>query len=132
MDFSIPEPMRAVLDRVRELVEREVIPLEPALLSGSFRDLLPRLQEVRRKAQDRGLWAPQIPASYGGMGLSLADYALVAEELGRSPLGHFAVNAQAPDAGNMEILIEYGTDAQKERWLAPLVRGEVRSCFAMT
>ncbi len=79
-----------------------------------------------------GLWAPHIPKDLGGLGLNCVEYALVGEELGRSPLGHFAFNAQAPDAGNMEILREFGTPAQRERWLSPLVKGEIRSCFAMT
>ena len=68
----------------------------------------------------------------GGLGLNCVEYALVGEELGKSPLGHYVVNGQAPDAGNMEILREFGTEAQQERWLCPLVRGEIRSCFAMT
>ena len=66
------------------------------------------------------------------MGLSLLEFALVGEELGRSPLGHYAFNCQAPDAGNMELLREFGTEAQQDRWLMPLARGEIRSCFAMT
>jgi alkylation response protein AidB-like acyl-CoA dehydrogenase len=66
------------------------------------------------------------------LGLSLSQFARVSEELGRTPLGHYLFNCQAPDAGNMEILMEHGTAEQKERWLGPLVRGEIRSCFAMT
>jgi alkylation response protein AidB-like acyl-CoA dehydrogenase len=66
------------------------------------------------------------------MGLDLMAHAQVSEELGRSPLGHYALNCQAPDAGNMEILHAFGTDEQKAQWLAPLVAGEIRSCFSMT
>jgi alkylation response protein AidB-like acyl-CoA dehydrogenase len=66
------------------------------------------------------------------MGLSLEEHGLVSEVLGRSFLGHYAFNCQAPDAGNMEILMRYGSDAQKQEWLAPLARGEIRSCFSMT
>ena len=65
-------------------------------------------------------------------GSTASNIALVGEELGKSPLGHYVVNGQAPDAGNMEILREFGTEAQQERWLSPLVRGDLRSCFAMT
>ncbi len=93
---------------------------------------MPDLRAIRQKVKALGLWAPQIPKSHGGLGLNCVEYALVGEELGRSPLGHYIVNGQAPDAGNMEILREFGTDAQQERWLLPLVRGDVRSCFAMT
>jgi len=111
---------------------RDVYCLEPALLSKPFSELVPDLRAIRQKVKALGLWAPQIPQSHGGLGLNCVEYALVGEELGRSPLGHYIVNGQAPDAGNMEILREFGTDAQQERWLSPLVRGDVRSCFAMT
>jgi acyl-CoA dehydrogenase len=132
MDFSIAEHIEAVLGTIRELMERDVYPLERALLSRPFSELLPELQRIRQKVKSLGLWAPQMPRSLGGVGLNCMEYALVGEELGKSPLGHYVVNGQAPDAGNMEILREFGTDAQQERWLYPLVRGEVRSCFAMT
>jgi alkylation response protein AidB-like acyl-CoA dehydrogenase len=131
MDFSIPEKMRELLGTIRKFMEREVYPLE---LRGekSFLDVLPELRRKRDRVKELGLFAPQIPKKYGGMGLSFMEHALVSEELGRSPFGHFVFNCQAPDAGNMEILMEFGTDQQKERWLLPLVRGEIRSCFSMT
>src|SRR5437660_489001 len=132
MEFSIPEPLRTVRETVRGLVDRELIPLEPRLLSRPFGELVPALEGGRSEARARGIWAPQLPKSLGGMGLSLVELALVGEELGRSPLGHYAVNAQAPDAGNMELLHASASDAQKARWLEPLARGEIRSCFAMT
>ena len=74
----------------------------------------------------------QVPEEYGGMGLSLLEHGYVSEVLGQTPIGHFAFNCQAPDAGNMEILIDHGTPEQKETFLMPLVRGEIRSCFSMT
>ena len=132
MDFAIPEPMQAVLAAIRELLERQVYPLESALGSRPFAELVPALEAVRREVKSRGWWAPQLPRSWGGMGLSLLEFALVGEELGRSPLGHYAFNCQAPDAGNMELLREFGTEAQRQRWLTPLAQGEIRSCFAMT
>ena len=132
MDFSIPEQMQGILGTIRELVVRDVYPLEGQLLSRPFSELVPELQAIRQKVKSLGLWAPQMPRSLGGLGLNCAEYALVGEELGKSPLGHFVVNGQAPDAGNMEILREFGTETQQERWLCPLVRGEIRSCFAMT
>jgi acyl-CoA dehydrogenase len=132
MDFSIPSTVVDVLPPVRELIERDVYPLEPALLASPFSQLVPRLTEIRQKVKQMGLWAPHIPRAHGGLGLTCLEYALVGEELGRSPLGHYVFNAQAPDAGNMEILREFATPEQRERWLAPLVAGEIRSCFAMT
>ena len=87
---------------------------------------------MRRKIKEQGLWAPPMPPAYGGLGLSLRDFARVSEELGRSPLGHFAFNCAAPDIGNMEVLLSHGSDAQKEEYLRPLASGAIRSCFAMT
>ena len=132
MDFSIPPTTEALLAKIREFMEREVYPLEREARGKGFRALIPRLEEVRGGAREMGLWAPQVPTEYGGLGLGFMEHALVCEELGRSPYGMYVVNAQAPDAGNMEILNEFGTEAQKERWLRPLTAGEIRSCFAMT
>jgi alkylation response protein AidB-like acyl-CoA dehydrogenase len=132
MDFSIPESLPSVLAAAREVLEHEVYPLESSLLARPFSELLPALAAVREAVRARGLWAPQLPGDLGGMGLSLVEFALLGEVLGRSPLGHYAFNCQAPDAGNMELLREFATDAQKQRWLMPLARGDVRSCFAMT
>jgi alkylation response protein AidB-like acyl-CoA dehydrogenase len=132
MDFSIPESMQDLLATIRQVMEREVYPLEPDLASRPFSHLLPRLSAIRQQVKSLGLWAPHIPKPLGGLGLDCVEYALLGEELGRSPLGHYIVNGQAPDAGNMEILREFATESQRERWLLPLVRGEIRSCFAMT
>ncbi len=132
MDFSVSEQMRALLETIRGFMEREVYPLEGGLATRPFRELVPDLAKKRQQVKSMGLWAPQIPKEHGGAGLRFLDHALVSEELGRSPLGHYVFNCQAPDAGNMEILMEFGTDRQRERWLGPLVRGEIRSCFSMT
>jgi len=132
MDFSTSADLQALLAKVRGFLEREVYPLEPRLGKQPFRELVPDLHRVRELVKTSGLWAPQLPKNYGGMGLCLLDFARVGEELGRSPLGHYVFNCQAPDAGNMELLIECGSDDQKRRWLEPLARGDIRSCFAMT
>ena len=79
-----------------------------------------------------GLWLPQIPKEYGGLGLTLEQHGEISEILGASPYGFYVFNCQAPDAGNMEILIEFGTEEQKEKYLNPLLDGKIRSCFAMT
>ncbi len=132
MDFSIPPATETLLAKIRDFMEREVYPLEEEARGKGFRALLPRLEEARGRVRELGLWAPQVPTEYGGLGLGFMEHALVCEELGKSPYGMFVFNAQAPDAGNMEILNEFGTEAQKERWLRPLTAGEIRSCFAMT
>ncbi len=132
MDFSLPEDTQRMLRVVRDFVREEIYPLEREFLSSSFREMLPALQEKRAKVKAMGLWLPQIPEQYGGQGLTLLEFASIGEELGRSPLGHYIFNCQAPDAGNMEILMQYGSDEQKERYLKPLTAGEIRSCFSMT
>ena len=132
MDFSIPPATETLLARIREFMDAEVYPLEQEARGQGFRALLPRLEETRQRVRETGLWAPQVPTEYGGLGLGFMEHALVCEELAKSPYGMFLFNAQAPDAGNMEILNEFGTEAQKERWLRPLTSGEIRSCFTMT
>ena len=132
MDFSIPKETRDLVDRVRNFVETEIYSLEDAWREMTFRELVPLLEEKRQLVREQGLWTPQIPRSHGGLGLGFLEHALVSEQLARSPIGHYAFNAQAPDAGNMEILLEFGTAVQQEKWLTPLLAGEVRSCFSMT
>ena len=132
MPRSISTPLDTLLRTARQFIDREVIPLEPNFLVGSSEELAPELSAARAKAKAAGLWAPPLPESVGGSGMRLSEYAHLSEELGRTPLGHFACNAQAPDLGNMELLARYGNDDQKERWLKPLVEGKFRSAFAMT
>ncbi|MDZ7631931.1 MAG: acyl-CoA dehydrogenase family protein [Gemmatimonadaceae bacterium] len=79
-----------------------------------------------------GAWAPHLPPSEGGLGLSLVQFARVSEVLGRSPIGHWLCNCQAPDIGNMELMHTHADAELRARWLVPLMRGEIRSCFAMT
>jgi len=132
VDFSISERAEAAVKLAREFIQKEVYPLEPSFGYKSFKEMLPQLKKCREKVKQMGLFTPHIPEEQGGGGLSLVEFAHLSEELGRSPLGHYVFNCQAPDAGNMEILMGHGTDEQKERWLKPLVAGEIRSCFAMT
>jgi alkylation response protein AidB-like acyl-CoA dehydrogenase len=132
MDFSLPTQIQDLLVTIRAFLEREVYPLEPEFGRRPFRELLPHLHARRQQVKALGLWGPQLPRDYGGMGLGFLEFALVGEVLGRCPLGHFVFGCQAPDAGNMDLLLSHGTPAQKERWLAPLARGNLRSCFAMT
>jgi acyl-CoA dehydrogenase len=132
MNFTRPTHLEPLIDQIRTFVQQELIPLEPHFLNGEFRDLLPVLTEKRRQVKELGLWAPWLPSQYGGLGLTLAEYAHVSEELGRCPLGHYVFNCQAPDVGNMEVLMMYGTPQHKTQWLEPLARGEIRSCFCMT
>src|SRR5512139_844547 len=132
MDFDPPETVKPLLDKVEKFVETVVMPAETEVLERGFAASNGFLGELRRRCKEAGLWGPQLPKDLGGLGLDLVEHGLVSERLGRSPLGHYVFGAQAPDAGNIEILHKYGTPEQKAKWLAPLARGEIRSCFSMT
>jgi alkylation response protein AidB-like acyl-CoA dehydrogenase len=122
----------ALLDDLRTFLNETVHPLEPDLMRDGFRAIEPALENARRTVKNRGWWCPQLPAEHGGMGLSLEQFGRVSEVLGRSPLGHYVFNCQAPDAGNMEILADHASPEQRTRFFEPLRDGTIRSCFAMT
>ena len=126
MDF------KEIKNTIKEFVEKELFSLEPWILNSSWEEKLPKLNELRGEVKKLGLWLPQIPKEYGGLGLTLEQHGEISEILGASPYGFYVFNCQAPDAGNMEILIEFGTKEQKEKYLNPLLDGKIRSCFAMT
>jgi acyl-CoA dehydrogenase len=119
------EELRA---RYRAFMEEHVYPNERTLQTDD-----PELiRSLREKAKEQGLWAPHVPSDAGGTGHGFLAYALLNEEIGRSTYAQLVFGCQAPDAGNAEILHLYGTQEQKERWLRPLVAGEIRSFFSMT
>ena len=134
MGFGASERARGMLERIAQLEQDVLLPLERRLLvdRASFDELVPELDAARAEARARDLWVPQLHEAHGGPGLTLMELAMVGEALGRSPFGHYVVNFQAPDAGNMELLAQFGTPAQQERFLRPLAEGKIRSCFTMT
>ena len=125
-----PEYLEA-RDRYRAFMEEHVYPNETAI--GREDDAAAALlDELRGHARDAGLWAPHMPPEAGGTGLGFLYYACLNEEIGRAAYAQLVFGCQAPDAGNAEILHLFGTDDQKERFLRPLVAGDVRSFFSMT
>ncbi len=132
MDFELSDKMSTILTMVDEFMRDEVIPLEGEMLHGSPETLAEQVSAAQDKVRQMGLWAPNHPVEYGGLGLTMVEHGLVSEALGRSPLGHLVFGTQAPDAGNIEILHAHADDEQRERFLRPLVEGRVRSCFSMT
>ncbi len=132
MDFTLEPAKQVIVNRFRNYVDRELIPLEPAFLESGFAALLPVLRGKRADVKKQGLWGPIHPREYGGLGLDLLTHGLISEALGRCPIAHYVFGCNAPDAGNVELLHGAGTPAQKKRWLEPLVSGDIRSCFGMT
>jgi alkylation response protein AidB-like acyl-CoA dehydrogenase len=121
-----------LVPRYRAFLEQYIFPLEQGAIYGSFRSHLPALHALRAKAKEEGLFAPHLPVSHGGLGLSLVEFASISEVLGTSPLGHYVFNCNAPDIGNMELMHQFASPFLQETFLRPLERGEIRSCFAMT
>ncbi len=132
MNFELSQKMTTILEMVNGFIDEEVIPLEGEMLHGDPDTLAALVKSAQVKVRQMELWAPNHPVEYGGMGLSMVDHGLLSEALGRSPLGHLVFGTQAPDAGNIEILHMHATDEQRDRFLSPLVAGEIRSCFSMT
>ena len=121
-----------ILKKVQTIMDQFIYPLDARYHNKEWVSVVPFLEEIREKVKQAGLWTPQIPIAYGGLGLSVAEFGEVSAILGGSPYGHYCFNCQAPDAGNMEILMEFGTAEQKETYLMPLLAGQIRSCFSMT
>lgn len=130
--FGHGERLPEIRERVRRFVNEEAIPRERPEFARDVEQLDAVARELREKAKQAGVYTPQLPIELGGLGLNWRDRAVVLEELGRSFLGPIAANCAPPDQPNMINLIALGTPAQRERYLMPLIRGEIRSCFAMT
>jgi acyl-CoA dehydrogenase len=138
MDFAHTPEALGWQERVRAFMDEKVMPAEPVyaaqraalVAEGKAHDVPPVVEELKTEARERGLWNLFLPDVSG---LSNLDYAPLAELMGRSvAIAPEAMNCNAPDTGNMEVLHLFGTPEQKERWLAPLLDGAIRSCFAMT
>ncbi|HVE94576.1 MAG TPA: acyl-CoA dehydrogenase family protein [Acidimicrobiales bacterium] len=134
IDFSFAPDIEDVRQRVRAFMDDEVRPAEEKVRAdGDDRGAWIRaIVELRGKAKEAGLWLPQMPKEWGGMGLGVTAMAAVSAEAARTGIGPFVLNCQAPDEGNMHTLLHWANDEQKERYLRPLCEGTARSCFAMT
>jgi acyl-CoA dehydrogenase len=138
MDFAFSDRCEQLRGKLLEFMDECVYPAEAEherqMAEADDPQFHPPIvEELKAEARARGLWNVFLPDETWGAGLSNLDYAPLAEITGRSPeLAPEALNCSAPDTGNMEILVEFGTPEQQERWLRPLLDGEIRSCFAMT
>ena len=135
MDFTISPELDKLRLRVRDFIAGEVLPLEDNKDNfNEFENIrLSLLTAMREKARKEGLWAPQMPKERGGLGLSVAEWAVFYEEAARSIFGPVILNCQAPDDGNMSVLNKVlVSEDMKDKWLQPIIDGDVRSSFVMT
>src|SRR5579884_2131906 len=137
MDFELSDRCRDFQERLWDFMEERIYPSESIYkeqlhASGDPHSQPPIIEELKAEAHERGLWNMFHPDPEYGAGLTNMEYAPLAEIMGRSTIASEACNCSAPDTGNMEVLSQFGTDEQKERWLRPLLDGEIRSGFAMT
>ena len=134
MDFSLPPEIESYRRRVRAFVGEHILPLESDAANFDHHENINQevLGRLRQEVKAAGLWAPQMRKERGGQGLGMVGLAACYEEMGRSIFGPVCFNAAAPDDGNMLLLDKVATEAQKERWLQPIIDGEARSAFAMT
>jgi acyl-CoA dehydrogenase len=132
IDFELPADLAELRDRVSRFISDKIVPYENDPRQGAHGPEESLRRELIALSRDEGLLSPHGPKEYGGLGLDHRSMAVVFEAAGWSPLGALALNIQAPDEGNTNLLHQVATPAQKERWLGPLVRGEIRSIFCMT
>ncbi|WP_281864504.1 acyl-CoA dehydrogenase [Planomicrobium okeanokoites] len=138
MDFSYSQKTKDLQKRLNNFMEEHVYPNEKVFeqqLNGQnnrWSQVPPVMEELKQKAKEQGLWNLFLPDSEYGAGLSNQEFAPLCEIMGRSLIGPEVFNCGAPDTGNMEVLVRYGTEEQKKRWLEPLLNGDIRSCFSMT
>jgi len=137
MDFDYSKKTKMYLEQLTEFMDKHVYPNERTFVeqvnAGPTRwQVPPIMEELKARARERGLWNLFLPESELGAGLTNLEYAPLCELMGRSPIAPEVFNCSAPDTGNMEVLVRYGTPEQKKQWLEPLLDGKIRSAFAMT
>ncbi len=137
IDFSLSPELEELRARIADFVEAEVRPVEGRIdaerLEEADRDAyVTALLGMRKRAREENLWLPHMPTEWGGMGLGHVEMAMVQAEAAKTRFGSWVLNCQAPNEGNMHTLLHWGTDDQKQRYLAPLCEGRAESCFAMT
>ena len=140
MNIGITERLRPILESVKTFIRERILPVDEEFLAevanGDRWTLSPRqveiLEGLKSEARSKGLWNFWLTDSERGPGLTTVEYAYIAEETGRAHIAAECFNCNAPDTGNMEVLVRYGTEAQKNTWLEPLLAGEIRSAYAMS
>ncbi|MBY0096817.1 acyl-CoA dehydrogenase [Mesobacillus maritimus] len=137
MDFTYSDKVKELQQKLTKFMDDYVYPNEKLYYEqidpqDRFGKVPPIMEELKQKAKDNGLWNLFLPESELGAGLTNLEYAPLCEIMGRSSIAPEVFNCAAPDTGNMEVLVRYGKEEHKEKWLQPLLNGEIRSCFSMT
>jgi len=132
VELFATDKLKTLYPKVKEFVEKELYPIELQLMHGPWSEAKEVLDGKRAKAKSLGLWAPYLSEKDGGLGLSMTEFGQLSELLGTSPIGHYALNCQAPDIGNIELMHQFASNQLQEKYLQPLINGDIRSCFSMT
>ncbi|GAB3055490.1 acyl-CoA dehydrogenase [Virgibacillus ainsalahensis] len=137
MEFEYSEKVKGYQEKLHRFMENYIYPNERAYTDqlnkeDRFSIVPPIMEELKQKAKEEGLWNLFLPESEHGAGLTNLEYAPLCEIMGRSAIAPEVFNCAAPDTGNMEVLVRYGSEEQKKEWLRPLLEGQIRSCFSMT
>src|SRR5437879_6046101 len=137
MEFEYSKKTREYMEQVTDFMQKQIYPNERTFVDQleaqpTRCQVPPVMEELKGRARERGLWNLFLPESEYGAGLTNLEYAPLCEIMGRSPIAPEVFNCSAPDTGNMEVLVRYGTPEQKKQWLVPLLEGTIRSAFAMT
>ena len=128
---NLPDEINDIRQKTAAIVNDMIVPGEPTLAGGGEQASALR-KKIRQRVKDEKLWAPHLPVEYGGMGIGFLHHAYMNEVLAYSPYSSRLFGVVAPNSGNQKVLLRYGSEEQKKKWLEPLIRGEIESCFSMT
>lgn len=132
VELFATDKLKVLCPKVKTFIVDELYPVELQMLHRPWEETKAQLDVLRSKAKSLGLWTPYLSENEGGLGLTMTEFGQISEVLGSTPLGHYVLNCQAPDIGNIELMHQFASKELKSKYLQPLINGDIRSCFAMT